>query len=214
MEPAPVAVYRRTLHASVERVWENVFDWEHLPWLHRETFAHVRLLERRRDGMHLETSLRGGAGEPFEIDVDADRSAGLYHTRTVAGPGTGTDIVTRLAPVADHVTEVAVTFLVPGVADDRRARVGARLTEVYARLWDEDEAMMVRRQAFVDGTLAPEDRTVVIGGVTLRHATVCPHLGGPLDGPVVDGCVTCPWHGYRFDVRTGCSADGRRLSLR
>ncbi len=66
----------------------------------------------------------------------------------------------------------------------------------------------------VDGTLAPEDRTVVIGGVTLRHATVCPHLGGPLDGPVVDGCVTCPWHGYRFDVRTGCSADGRRLSLR
>jgi nitrite reductase/ring-hydroxylating ferredoxin subunit len=23
----------------------------------------------------------------------------------------------------------------------------------------------------------------------------------------------CPWHGYRFDLRTGCSADGRALAL-
>lgn len=212
-----MAVYRRTVRASLERVWENVFDWEHLPWLHRETFGHVRLLARRRDGMRLETSLRG-AGAPFEIDVAADRAARLYHSRTVAGPGTGTDIVTRLAPVAEHATEIEVTFLVPGVpaglTDERRARVGGRLTDVYARLWDEDEAMMVRRQAFVDGTLAGERRAVEVDGATLRHSTICPHLGGPLDGAVVDGCVTCPWHGYRFDVRTGCSADGRRLSLR
>jgi nitrite reductase/ring-hydroxylating ferredoxin subunit len=34
---------------------------------------------------------------------------------------------------------------------------------------------------------------------------VCPHFGGPLDDAPVDdrGIVTCPWHGYRFDVRTG-----------
>jgi Rieske Fe-S protein len=158
--------------------------------------------------------LRGGAGAPFEIDVAADRAARLYHTRTVAGPGSGTDVVTRLVPVADHVTEVEVSFLVPGVPDDRRAQVGVRFTDLYARLWDEDEAMMVRRQAFVDGTLASDIRTLELDGAALQHSTVCPHLGGPLDGPVVDGCVTCPWHGYRFDVRTGCSADGRRLSLR
>jgi nitrite reductase/ring-hydroxylating ferredoxin subunit len=43
---------------------------------------------------------------------------------------------------------------------------------------------------------------------------VCTHLLGPLgEAPVEDGCVTCPWHGYRFDVRTGRSADGRRLRL-
>jgi nitrite reductase/ring-hydroxylating ferredoxin subunit/uncharacterized membrane protein len=32
----------------------------------------------------------------------------------------------------------------------------------------------------------------------------CSHRGAPLsDGTVEDGCVTCPWHGSRFDLRTG-----------
>ena len=35
---------------------------------------------------------------------------------------------------------------------------------------------------------------------------VCPHQGGPLgEGAIVDGCVTCPWHGYQFDPRDGTS---------
>ena len=28
------AVYKREVAASLERVWENVYDWEHLPFLH------------------------------------------------------------------------------------------------------------------------------------------------------------------------------------
>jgi nitrite reductase/ring-hydroxylating ferredoxin subunit len=38
------------------------------------------------------------------------------------------------------------------------------------------------------------------------HATsaTCAHLGGPLDeGLFENGVVTCPWHGWQFDVRTG-----------
>lgn len=32
----------------------------------------------------------------------------------------------------------------------------------------------------------------------------CPHLGGPLgEGALDDGIVTCPWHGWQFDVKTG-----------
>ena len=35
-------------------------------------------------------------------------------------------------------------------------------------------------------------------------AGACPHRAGPLaDGIVADSCVTCPLHGWRFDLRTG-----------
>jgi nitrite reductase (NADH) small subunit len=37
----------------------------------------------------------------------------------------------------------------------------------------------------------------------------CPHRGGPLsDGLVADGCVTCPLHGWRFDLRSGSPLAG------
>jgi nitrite reductase (NADH) small subunit len=33
---------------------------------------------------------------------------------------------------------------------------------------------------------------------------VCPHQGGPLGQGELSGCVvTCPWHGWQFDVRSG-----------
>jgi nitrite reductase/ring-hydroxylating ferredoxin subunit len=33
---------------------------------------------------------------------------------------------------------------------------------------------------------------------------ICPHQGGPLGKGLLRGCiVTCPWHGWQFDVRTG-----------
>jgi nitrite reductase (NADH) small subunit len=32
----------------------------------------------------------------------------------------------------------------------------------------------------------------------------CPHQGGPIADGFVEGCeVTCPWHAWRFDLRTG-----------
>lgn len=40
-------------------------------------------------------------------------------------------------------------------------------------------------------------------------ADVCPHAGGPLGDGELDGCqLTCPWHGWSFDVRDGsCGVD-------
>ena len=33
---------------------------------------------------------------------------------------------------------------------------------------------------------------------------VCSHQGGPLGKGSLEGCVvTCPWHGWQFDVRSG-----------
>ncbi len=37
-------------------------------------------------------------------------------------------------------------------------------------------------------------------------SNVCRHQGGPLgEGRMVDGCLTCPWHGYQYRVEDGCS---------
>ena len=34
--------------------------------------------------------------------------------------------------------------------------------------------------------------------------SMCPHQGGPLDeGGITGKNVTCPWHGWEFDVTTG-----------
>ncbi len=33
---------------------------------------------------------------------------------------------------------------------------------------------------------------------------ICPHQGGPLGKGTLAGCVvTCPWHGFQFDVTNG-----------
>ena len=45
----------------------------------------------------------------------------------------------------------------------------------------------------------------------------CLHVGNPLDdGFVSGGCVTCPWHGWRYDLITGehVTTFGRRPGLR
>jgi nitrite reductase/ring-hydroxylating ferredoxin subunit len=44
----------------------------------------------------------------------------------------------------------------------------------------------------------------VVGADVVCTQAFCPHLEGPLfQGSVADGCVTCPWHYWRFDLRTG-----------
>jgi nitrite reductase/ring-hydroxylating ferredoxin subunit len=43
-----------------------------------------------------------------------------------------------------------------------------------------------------------------VGGTFLALDGVCPHQGGPLGKGTLSGhIVTCPWHGWQFDVRTG-----------
>ena len=238
----PIAVYRRTIRASLARVWENVLDWEHLPWLHASSFLGVELVAADRDGWRAWVTV-----PPTErprrslVDVRLERDELHYWTRTIEGFGTGSGIRTALAPRAEHATDIAVEFFVPGLAAAAEVAVARAYRELYARLWDEDEAMMMRRQGVLDaastaGARAPQPlgplatlrprlplvvgtgrdavRIVAVDGALVAHGVVCPHLGGPLEAaPVCDGVVTCPWHGYRFDVRTGAAVDGGSLRL-
>ena len=37
-------------------------------------------------------------------------------------------------------------------------------------------------------------------------SNVCQHQNGPLgEGRIIDGCITCPWHGYQYLPHNGCS---------
>ena len=54
------------------------------------------------------------------------------------------------------------------------------------------------------------------GGVRAVENTCC-HIGNPIDdGPVDGDVVACPWHGWRYDLRTGehLTVFGRRPGLR
>jgi nitrite reductase (NADH) small subunit len=43
-----------------------------------------------------------------------------------------------------------------------------------------------------------------IQGQICALENICPHMGGPLGEGDLEGCVvTCPWHGWEFDVRSG-----------
>jgi nitrite reductase/ring-hydroxylating ferredoxin subunit len=44
------------------------------------------------------------------------------------------------------------------------------------------------------------------GGEVFALDETCPHRGGPLhEGGIVESVLSCPWHGWQFDLRTGCS---------
>jgi len=241
---ASVAVYRRELRVSVERIWENVLDWEHLPWLHSESFSRIECLHSGASGWRARVGLAPASqGQEILLELVLERPALRYVARTLEGPGSGTQIWTRLAPLAPERTNIEVEFLLPGIPAAHREALGRAYVRLYTLLWDQDEAMMTRREAELGagarseratvgslglGPLAAlrprlplivrfggrELRVVELDGELFAHATLCPHRLGPLaDAPIEDGCVRCPWHGYRFDVRTGGSRDGRPLRL-
>lgn len=56
--------------------------------------------------------------------------------------------------------------------------------------------------------LAGKERVAIFrqGNSLSAIANVCAHQGGPLgEGKVIDGCITCPWHGWQYKPGDGCS---------
>jgi nitrite reductase (NADH) small subunit len=81
-------------------------------------------------------------------------------------------------------------------------------------------------------TVMAGDRELALANVAGKFFAcdnVCPHQGGPLGEGMIDGTIiTCPWHGWRFDVATGkspvipgvqidvfeCTVDGNDVKVR
>ena len=79
---------------------------------------------------------------------------------------------------------------------------------------DDGFVFAAREAALGDGAAVSVDvggRTCAlfrIDGQVRAIDGLCPHEGGPLaEGTINKGVVTCPWHGWTFDARTGCSLD-------
>jgi nitrite reductase/ring-hydroxylating ferredoxin subunit len=60
-------------------------------------------------------------------------------------------------------------------------------------------------------------RTLGVFNVDGRYVAIdnaCPHRGGPLGEGDLDGTlVTCPWHGWRWDVTTGANANNPAVKV-
>jgi ferredoxin-nitrite reductase len=69
-----------------------------------------------------------------------------------------------------------------------------------------------RRVVSVDGH---ELALFLVGSEVHCLDGLCPHEGGPMaQGDVVNGVVTCPWHGWAFHCNTGRAADGNGCALK
>jgi nitrite reductase/ring-hydroxylating ferredoxin subunit len=165
-----VAVYERTVHASLERVWENVLDWEHLPWLHGGSFSSIECLEAGRWGWRARVGLQpASASRAILLELVIEPDEPRYVSRTLEGAGAGTEIWTRVDLLSAHETDIRVEFFLAAPAPEQVAALGAVFTSLYSRLWDEDEEMMIARES--------ELQRRVARSTAARGATAAPRSG-------------------------------------
>jgi nitrite reductase/ring-hydroxylating ferredoxin subunit len=72
----------------------------------------------------------------------------------------------------------------------------------YDRVGEVDEVPVGTAKAFVVGR--HEVAVFNVAGTFFGLENCCPHQGGPLaDGWLEGASITCPWHAWCFDVRSG-----------
>jgi len=230
-----VGTYQRRIHTNIDRVWENVLDWEHLPCLHNTSFNYVRLDEAAEWGWRIFSNTEG----TDHVELCVDKKKSQYVARSYGNGHQFSEIWTKLIPIGQE-TDIDVSFFATNVSLAAKEKVGNIYLGFYKKLWDEDEAMMVERQKQLDHhSRAPDEvnlgdkqnllstlpLTVELGKGTwvvrehqeelIVHSAVCPHRLGPLtDTQIIDNKLTCPWHGYQFDVVTGVCAEPEDANCR
>lgn len=238
-----VGSYRRQLPVSLDRMYENALDWQHLPFQHSSSFSDINCISHGGWGWRAEvTSGQGDTASTSLLELRLDRDARCWITRNLEGPNAGAEIWTHVFVVSERVLDIVVDFFVPQVPKAARDKVGMAYASAYELLYDEDVAMMTERQRQLDRRLdgISRDEQVLVGPVealSLPHLVTlsgrrfvlnrledssageagdwviypaqCPHQLGPLDQvPLIHGTVSCPWHGYVFDVTSGACVSG------
>jgi nitrite reductase (NADH) small subunit len=61
------------------------------------------------------------------------------------------------------------------------------------------------------------EKTVCVANVNGDYSAldnVCLHMGGPLgEGTIESGKVVCPWHGWKYDPKTGATTHNPSLKV-
>ena len=142
------------LPVSLDRLYENALDWEHLPHLHQSSFASIECEEAGPWGWRAATT--SPRGHRLVLELRLDRDCRRWITRTLEGANAGSEVWTHAFAVAPRRTDIVVDFFVPGIDGTARERVGAAFSDTYERLYDEDVAMMVERQRQLDTRIDTE----------------------------------------------------------
>ncbi len=202
----------RAVAASAARVIEDELDWEHLPYVHAFAFESITLNHADRSGWDANVVLRDGQSMRMTVALDADRMG--YTNATFDADGTENGRTTcRITPAGEDRATMLLRFFVPDRPGLDRTAAGQFYSTMWNQLIDEDEPKMIHRaHALKEGAKLhkPRRQVALAEGQVCEVPLVCPHQGLPLDcEPDVQGVMTCPWHGYRFDARTGGCVSGQ-----
>ncbi|MEO1279045.1 MAG: Rieske 2Fe-2S domain-containing protein [Planctomycetota bacterium] len=95
------------------------------------------------------------------------------------------------------------------VAGVREWRLDAQISEATEDGWlDIGDPMSIPNKRARVVCIGGGQRVAVFrdGEELSALSNVCAHQGGPLgEGEIIDGCATCPWHGYQYDTSNGQS---------
>jgi sulfoxide reductase heme-binding subunit YedZ len=94
--------------------------------------------------------------------------------------------------------------LAAALKEFRRDRTTARLEGEFVKVCELQEIAENRAKMITIG----DDKIAVFkyDGKLSAVANACKHQNGPLgEGKIVDGCITCPWHGYQYLPHNGQS---------
>lgn len=106
-------------------------------------------------------------------------------------------------------TVFAIVALLHVATGLREWRIDSGMKWLKSRDWiDVCAPMDIEDQRAVIAPLPKGDRVAVFrdGAKIFAVANACRHQNGPLgEGRIIDGCITCPWHGWQYRPTDGIS---------
>ena len=128
----------------------------------------------------------------------------LFHIAAGAMQGSSNPLFA--AVVAAGVTLVCTLHLAAGRR--QRGRDSAFATPSTDGWFDAAAIADIADGAGIVVNLPHADSVAIFrdGDALSAIANRCAHQNGPLgEGRVIDGCATCPWHGYQYRLEDGCA---------